>query len=289
MMAPNPTKPRHVGRFLKALAAAGGAMDRTELSRKTFGGNYTKTQLSEIADAGVLLGYVMVVTRRIRKNGRIVARYSLTPSGRTFAKLWSLPTTTDKLPYEEVQRQFELLAADSNLWAMNLAKDAQSWRNHVEEQKRLRKEKADREAAKKAEWERLHPQPKNPSAGRHRSPKEIADRKAWLASKIASQAAPPPRRPVLPPARPIVEEFNGNASRYGGGFTPRPTVPVAPQRLQSNASDGVYHSGKTMALIRKISAAGYQHAIGEDGLIRHGNERLTPEEWMRRNPGVISD
>jgi len=281
-MAPNPTKPRHVGRFLKALAAAGGAMDRTELSRKTFGGNYTKTQLSEIADAGVLLGYVMVVTRRIRKNGRIVARYSLTPSGRTFAKLWSLPTTTDKLPYEEVQRQFELLAADSNLWAMNLAKDAQSWRNHVEEQKRLRKEKADREAAKKAEWERLHPQPKNPSAGRHRSPKEIADRKAWLASKIASQAAPPPRRPVLPPARPIVEEFNGNASRYGGGFTPRPTVPVAPLRPLTQSNPAGYLDSEDLRIIRVATANGYHPRPEDNKFLYGGNLWLTPKEWWAK-------
>jgi hypothetical protein len=64
---------------------------------------------------------------------------------------------------------------------------------------------------------------------------------------------------------------------------------VTPRVSQPSLSDdSPYIDGKKLALLRKISAAGYQHCVKPNGKVLFNNtELLEPEEWVRRNPGAL--
>ena len=190
-----------------------------------------------------------------------------------------LPVKADKLAPEEARRQFDMLLADNDPWAATLQREANAWRAHQEAQERIREEKAEalKEKRKQEEANRVQ----RPSAGRNRSPQEKAARARFVESKIQERSS------ALPPTRAVVHE--DVASRNGGFTSPaRPTVPLVtpPRRPHLNSDDPPYLDRETLALIRKITAAGYR--ASKDGKILYNNtEWLTPQEWLKRMPGII--
>ena len=183
-------------------------------------------------------------------------------------------------------RQFQRLILDGNPWAVATDRDARAWRAHQEQEKQKREEKAALALEKKRERELNNPERKQPSTGRHRSPEDLAQRARWFASTKTERTP----TPTIAPARPSFRDTGAVSRHGGGGFTQTPTIPpmippVIPPRLSDEQH---YLDAVTSALIRKISAAGYQHCIGADGRVLFNNtERLTPQEWVKRNPGVI--
>ena len=282
-------KGKHIARFFQALVSAGGEMPRTTLSRKVLGGNWTAKQVDELLQVPLLAGLITESKERVRGNGRKALRYVLTPLGFTHAKVWQLPVKADRIAPEEVQRQFRMLVQDGNSWAVAIDKDARAWRAWQVEQRRIRAEKA--EAEKEKEKQEAARQPKPP---RHRSEKDLAARKRFIDGKRLERMPvpiPPTRVITASPVAPV-SEWNGVASPPSRGGFARPTSPpVTPRSPQSSSYDDqpVYLDGATAALIRKISAAGYQHCLRADGKVRYKNsEWLTPQEWRKRmGPGII--
>lgn len=279
----------HISKFFQSLVASGGQLNRADLAVEVFNRNWNAKQLDELLSAPQLAGLVTLSKERIRP-GRVACRYILTPAGWQIARTWQLPVKVDRIAPEEVQHQFGLLVADGNPWAAGLDRDARTWRTHQQAQERARKEKADALEAKKKQEQA--DRVKYPSKARHRSEKDIADRKAWMSAKIrkneaedrdaqtTSRARAPlhPSTPSTVPVRPTNEW--GGAARTGG-FTPPSTMrPAAPTATP-------YLDGQTLALIRKITAAGYR--TREDGKVLYNNtEWLTPQEWVKRmGPGII--
>jgi hypothetical protein len=276
-------KQDYIARFFRALVAGGGTMTRAGLSVGIFSRNRNAARLDEFLRAPILLGLIKETTERCRMDTKQTRRYILTPEGWEKARAWSMPTG-DRLSLEEVQRQFGMLAQDGCPWAVGLEQEAKSWRAYSEEQKQIREEKrrklAEKAAAKKAKEDAELV--KHPSAGRKRSQKDIDDRKAWLSAKLREWHAEPARpaepAPVLPVRSiPAVQPQTYRPPAVQPQTYRPPVVPDTP-RLDS----------QTLALIRKISAAGYQHCIGSDGRVLYNNtERLSPQEWVKRMPGII--
>jgi DNA-binding PadR family transcriptional regulator len=295
-----PVKPRFVGKFLRALAANRGVLDRTTLSVQVFNGDYTKQQLSEMCDVAQGLGYIKISKRKTHKKGRPKTRYHLTAAGRELAAIWHLPVKPGRPPQEEVQRLFEEMVSDGDEWAATLDRDAKAWRADQERKKQERAAKAEKEAQKKKEYDERHPQVKNPSAGRHRSEKDLADRALYFGKKMAEQGyeggADGKYRKIVsstPVARPVVSRPTYPSQEHGGVMTPArmgPAVPpaVSTQRPLQADDDGGYIFGEKAKLLQKISAAGYQHCIRPNGKVLFNNtELLEPSEWIRRSPGIL--
>jgi hypothetical protein len=117
----------------------------------------------------------------------------------------------------------------------------------------------------------------------------LADRKIWFENMLAKAEAPPPKRPVPTeaPARPIVEEFNGNASRYGGGFpqVPRPTVqPVAPQQPNPRpvSNPPGWLDSEDRRILRVASEHGYQIRTSDNRILYNGTEWLELKTWWQK-------
>ena len=220
-------------------------------------------------------------------------RYTLTQAGWQIARAWQLPTKTQPIAPEETLRQFQTLVADGHPFAWALSKDAAAWRTHQEAQRRLREDKAAAAIERRKERERTNPPVKNPSAGRQRSPEDLAKRSRWLASKIDERAPVPVIGATLPLPRPSFRD-DSVVSRHGGcgGFLQTPTVPtrpiispaVSPRGPYSNDNQP-YLSRETLALIRKITSAGYR--TNANGEVLYNNRWIAVPEWLKLMPGII--
>ena len=277
---------RNETRIFKSMVERGGQINRAELSTVVFARNKSAAELDALLKGPLLLGLLVESRVRIRKGGRVSIRYTLTATGWQIARTWQLPIDADRIAPEETLRQFQILVTDGHPFASALSKDAATWRAHKEQEKQKREEKAALALEKKRERELNNPEPKQPSAGRHRSQEDLTQRARWFASKKAERVLTPVIAPTPHAPRPSFRDDSGVTRHGGGGFAQTPVTPlVMPQRFHNEQP---HLDGATLALIRKISAAGYQHCIGADGRVLFNNtERLTPQEWIKRNPGVI--
>jgi len=275
-----------IAKFFRALVAAGGQLGRSDLSVRVLGRNWSAKQLDGLLAIPLLAGLVTTTKAKTKGSRRVPLRYVLTAAGWEIARTWQLPVSVDRIAPEETLRQFQILVVDGHPFASALSKDAAAWRTHQEAQRREREAKAAAAQEKKRERELTHPLVKHPSKDRTRSSRDLTQRANWFAAKKAERAPMPVISPTPLTPRPSFRDDSGVTRHGGGGFAKTPVTPlVMPQRFHDEEP---HLDGATLALIRKISAAGYQHCIGADGRVLFNNtERLTPQEWIKRNPGVI--
>lgn len=304
-------KAKHVARFLKHLVAAGGHLNRTQLSIKTLGGNYKKADIDEICNQAVLLGFVRVVKGRTCKKGRAsLTRYILTEAGWNLSRNWQIAVEAEHLAPERIQSEFQYLLSEAHPWAASLAKDAKSWRDY-QEQRRLEQEaKREKEEQRKKEYDERHPVVKRPSAGRNRSEQETADRKVWFAKMKAEQgyalgddgkwykivpptAAARPTVSARPAFQPNIEHCGAMTPARMGPPAVRPVVSplvVSTQRPQSDEGRGSQfgaYNPKDLADIRKLNDLRLGFKTQNDCVWYNNSEWLQIRVWKIRNPGYI--
>lgn len=172
---------KQISRFFLALVSAGGEMTRTHLAGKIWQRNWTSKQLDELLASPLLAGLVVTSREHVRGTGRHPVRYVLTGEGWAIARTWQLPMPSNTIAPEETRRQFQMLVQGGNLWARDLDRDARAWRAHMEQ------ERQKRDARIAAEKERAKEFAKENKPPRKRSEKDLAQRRAFVASKNAEK------------------------------------------------------------------------------------------------------
>ena len=283
----------HISKFFKALVAAGGQMSRSDLAIKVLSRNWSAKALDELLTVPVLARLVTTSRERIRGTGRRALRYILTPEGWVLARAWLLLPPAADLPLEELRRQFDLLVAAGNPWAVALVKDAQERRAWRAEQERIREQK--RIEAEERRKEREADRPKYPSAGRHRSERDLAERRRFVESKRLERAAAPasiqraqppqsrpmPSGPTQPspgsPASPVNDwEPPQLPDWYADLYKPTPATAPSPAPMLDR---------KTADLIGRIKTAGYR--TNDCGEVLYDQRWIPVSEWLRRMPDAL--
>ena len=242
-------------RLLLSISKHGGSATLTEI-RYDFGGRLTCPLLER---ARVVLGDLIVAEQsRSAGSKRPTTRLSLTLRGWAAVQFLRPGWQPQRLTVEVLKAWIAELQAERHSWAIQFiadAHDAYLWRQH----EAARKE-ADRAAeAKRAAREK--PAPKRPSAGRNRSPEDIAARRAWAASKWPQGD------------QTVAESEIRTESRIPEPSYYRPTlhVEVRPTARATPADSG---------LEARIKQAGY---TVRDGKVQYGgNQWISIAEWMAK-------
>jgi hypothetical protein len=292
-----------IEKFLTALYDAGGELARTELAVRVFRRNWSAAQLDALLSAPELQGLVTskrgVQRGKRSKNGRgrPSVIYFLTGSG------WALLKSglragikPHRINSAECARQFALLVADRDPWAVELSRQAAIGRDTDALQQRKAEE------ARAARQKEIDAVARYPSAGRKRSAREIEQRAAWAASKgfgpkVQDPAAPAPIAPATPrapsvpatPKTPLTPEQQaardfrealGLSSRF---YSPS-SMPCDCEPIQPRLTDAK-ELAKSEALSQKIKNAGY--TVRADGRVLYSGSWITPEQWVAKMPGVV--
>ena len=276
------------------ISKRGGSATLTQV-RHDFGGRLTCPLLER---ARALLGDLIVAEKsRSKGSKRPTTRLSLTLRGWAAVQHLRPGWLPQRLTVDTLKAWIAELQAERHPWAVQFirdAEDAASWRRA----EAARKEKDRAAEAKRAAREK--PAPKYPSAGRNRSPEDLAARRAWAASK-------------WPQRDETVEE---SEIREESGIDPLPSIPTPiatriipggfcerchfdsefcrclnPIPGRSFADRSYYHpatgiqptaqdSPSDSRLAEKIKAAGYTI---KNGLVQYGGDRWIPiSEWMAK-------
>lgn len=310
-----------IEKFLCALLDNGGEMGRAQLAITVFARNWSAAQLDDLLAAPELRGLVTVSRSLLRgrhakgsrrkPRGRPAIRYCLTGSGWALLKSGlRCGVRPFRICTEEVQRQFGLLVADSDPWAVELSRQAARGREwEALEAVKREDERQARQAARDAQ-----------KSLRQRSQKDIEARERFFEGKMAEQGK---ARNAEGRWRPI-EEVEEERAAHTAAVTPlfesaAPTVPRAPCEpittprsapVATVVSAGDDNSDwrryvsmpsrpagfeptqmlmapdkNTAALLVKIQRAGYQTRDGK--VLFGGNQWIDPHEWARRMSGIL--
>ena len=295
-------KTPHPERLLRFMHARGGEINRRAII-VLFNRNLNRARIDALLADPHLAGMIVSSTEPMRGKRRNSNRYRLTASGWAAANalVHQAPALLNR---EEVMRQFELLVASGDRWAVELSGYASSGR--ATDALRQRREAEARETRQRE----IDALPRHPSAKRKRSQRDIERRAAWCAkhgfgllvqnaeAEPVSVAPDPLQRiaPAVPVApapisatKPLTSdqqaakdfrEALGLSGRFYGpsaSSVPRdcaPPIPADPKEL-----------AKSQALSQKIKAEGY--TVRADGKVLYAGSWISPEAWQARMPGVI--
>ena len=282
-------------KLILVISKHGGSATLTQI-RHGFSGRLTCPLLER---ARAVLGDLIVADKsRSKGSKRPTTRLSLTLRGWAAVQFLRPGWQPQRLAVDVLKAWITELQAERHPWVVQFirdAEDAASWRRA----EAARKEKDRAAKAKRAAREK--PAPKYPSAGRNRSPEDIAARRAWAATKwpqkdeSVEESEIRRENGVLDPVPPI---STPNPTRIiPGGFcerchfdsgfcrcpnpvpgrsfvdTPyyRPATGVQPTAQAMPADSG---------LEARIKAKGY---TVQNGKVQYGGDRWIPiSEWMAK-------
>jgi hypothetical protein len=219
-------KTKQIEKFLRALYDNSGELGRSQLAVAVFHRNWSAAELDALLASPELLGLITVSRGPMRhrqgkhagrnKAGRPSTKYTLSGSG------WALLASglrhgvqPFKINSAEVQRQFQLLVADQDPWAIEIARQCARGRAADAADERRREEaKESRRIALAAQKASM------PKKARTRTEKDIESRRNWFAARMRANG------------REIDE--NGKWIVVRSAATPSPMLPSAPTAIPAS-------------------------------------------------------
>ena len=281
-------------KLILVISKHGGSATLTQI-RHGFSGRLTCPLLEH---ARAVLGDLIVAEKsRSKGSKRPTTRLSLSLRGCAAVQFLRPGWHPQRLAVDVLKAWLTELQAERHPWSLQFtadAHDAYLWRQH----EARRKEAARAAEAKRAAREK--PAPKYPSAGRNRSPEDIAARRAWAATKwpqkdeSVEESEIRRENGILDPMPPI---STPNPTRIiPGGFCERCRMNTEYCRCQNpipgrSFVDTPYYRPATgvqptaqdspsdSGLAEKIRKAG---ATVKNGRVQYSDRWITPEEWMQK-------
>ena len=273
----------------------GGSATLTQI-RHDFGGRLTCPLLER---ARAVLGDLIVAEKsRSKGSKRPTTRLSLSLRGWAAVQFLRPGWQPQRLAVDVLKAWIAELQAERHPWAVQFirdAEDATSWRRARSRaaRKRTRAAKAKRAAREK-------PAPKYPSAGRNRSPEDIAARRAWAATKwpqkdeSVEESEIRRENGVLDPVPPISTpnptriipggfcercHFDSGFCRCPNPVPGRSFVDTPYYRPATGVQPTAQATPSDSGLAEKIRKAG--HTV-QNGKVQYSDRWISVEEWMQK-------